>query len=95
MWKEYLLALVILASCRLDAEASSLRSRLEDLSLQMQQRNLEADNEQAEIRLLKKEMTIKVRHFQTQHLQPRALSLGLPDTLGSSQDAHDSRLSIQ
>lgn len=34
---------------------------MEDLALQLQQRNAEAGNEQAEMRLLKKETTLKVR----------------------------------
>ena len=35
---------------------------MEDLALQLQQRDTKAGNEEAEMRLLKKEMTLMVQH---------------------------------
>lgn len=48
--------------CRLEEEADSMRRNLEELAMQLQAREAEAGNDQAELRLLKKEMTLKVGH---------------------------------
>lgn len=45
--------------CRLGAEAAEMRKQLEGLAAQLHKRELEAGSDQAALRLVKKEMTLK------------------------------------